>query len=346
GATSIDDLAHRRERFAELLRMLANDERAAARAAELREAERRAATRFDGVAESLVPGTVGARRQRCALAGERAQRRRKRDGVDNGMAMLALRRSEILRDDDEFALIAERDALAAAGIAPAEAYGRTRRDEIVAKIAELDRLAHDGELATATLTVELELGEGAIPDLAPIEEDAERLRAEVEHLEAFDRALALAAATVSRLTHEAHQAFARRLETYAAEALHSVTGGRYSEIRVDPTTFIVKARVPETGTIVDLDALSAGTRDQVYLIVRIAMARMFAEGLELPPLLLDDPFAYWDDTRIERCIPIIAHNAFDAQTILFTSSPDLAAAAERLGAARIDLGASAAARCS
>jgi uncharacterized protein YhaN len=130
------------------------------------------------------------------------------------------------------------------------------------------------------------------------------------------------------------------LETYASEALHKVTGGRYSEIRVDPATFIVKARVPETGAIVDLDLLSAGTRDQIYLIIRIAMARMFAEGLELPPLLLDDPFAYWDDTRIERCIPIIAHNAFDAQTILFTASPALAAAAEHLGAARIDLVAS------
>jgi hypothetical protein len=337
GVTSIDDLAHRRERLAELLRMLANAERATARANELRDAERRAAAVFDGVAESLIPDASGTREERRAIADERAQRRRKRDGVDNGMAMLALQRSEILRDDDEFALVAERDALAAAGTVPAEAYGRALRDEVNAKIAELDRLMRDAELATATLTVELKLGEGAIPELAPIEEDVERLRAEIEQIEAFDRALGIAVATVSRLTREAHQAFARRLETYAAEALHKVTGGRYSEIRVDPATFIVKARVPETAAIVDLDLLSAGTRDQVYLIIRIAMARMFAEGLELPPLLLDDPFAYWDEARIERCIPIIAHNAFDAQTILFTASPDLAAAAERSGATRIDL---------
>jgi uncharacterized protein YhaN len=116
-----------------------------------------------------------------------------------------------------------------------------------------------------------------------------------------------------------------------------VTGGRYGEIRIDPATFAVKARVPETGAIEDLLLLSAGTRDQVYLIIRLAMAQMFAEGLELPPLLLDDPFAYWDEGRIERCIPILAQNAFNAQTILFTSSADLAAAAERIGAARIDL---------
>jgi hypothetical protein len=340
GVSSIDDLAHRRERLAELLRMLANAERATARATELRDAEWRAAGGFDDLAETIIPDTTGTRGERCAIANERAQRRRKRDGVDNGMAMLALQRSEILRDDDEFALVTERDVLAAAGIAPADTYSRALRDEVHARIAELDRLMRDAELATATLTVELKLGESAIPELAPIEEDVERMRAEIARIESFDRALSLAAATVSRLTHEAHQAFARRLETYASEALHKVTGGRYSEIRVDPATLIVKARVPETGAIVDLDVLSAGTRDQIYLIIRIAMARMFAEGLELPPLLLDDPFAYWDDARIERCIPIIAYNAFDAQTILFTASPALAAAAEHLGAARIDLVAS------
>lgn len=337
GVSSIEDLAHRRERLGELLRKLANAERATARATELRDDEWRAAGIFDDLAVLLVPDVEGTRHERWALADDRAQRRRKRDGVDSGMAMLALQRSEILRGDDEFALVSERDALAEAGIVPAETYGRALRDEVNAKIAELDRLMREAELASATLTVELKLGEGAIPELAPIEEDVDRLRAELESLEGFDRALALAAGTVSRLTHEAHQAFARRLETYAAESLQKVTSGRYSEIRVDPTTFVVKARVPETGQILDLEALSSGTRDQVYLIIRLAMARMFAEGLELPPLLLDDPFAYWDATRIQNCIPIIAHNAFDAQTILFTASPDLAAEAERIGATRIDL---------
>jgi uncharacterized protein YhaN len=337
GATSIDDLARKRERLGELQRMADAAERAAMRAVELRADEARTAAAFDALADEIVPDVPGSRPERCAEADERAHRRRKRDGVDNGIAMLGLQRSEILRDDDEFVLLAERDNLTALGITPAESYSRALRDELDAKTVELDRLVRDADLAIASLTGELNLGESTLTDLAPIEEDVERLKGEIERIEAFDRALALAVATVERLTHEAHQAFARRLETYAADALRDVTGGRYSEIRVDPTSLIVRARVPETGAIVGLEALSTGTRDQIYLLIRIAMARMFAEGLELPPLLLDDPFAYWDDTRIERCLPIIAHNAFDAQTILFTSSPDLAAAAERVGAARIDL---------
>lgn len=337
GATSLDDLGHRRDRLNELLRMTASAERTRTRAGELRGVEQENAETFDQLAGLLVPDIAGSRRERCAVADERAQGRRKRDRVDNGIAMLGLQRSEILRDDDEFALIAERDALQAAGITPAEAYSRALRDVAESKSAELDHLERDADLAIASLTGELINGEGALTDLAPIEEDMERLRDEVAKLEALDRAFAMATEIVSRLTKEAHQAFARRLETYAAEDLNNVTGGRYSEIRIDPTSFVVRARVPETGAIEDLALLSAGTRDQVYLIIRIAMARMFAEGLELPPLLLDDPFAYWDESRIERCIPILAQNAFDAQTILFTSSSDLAAAAERIGAARIDL---------
>jgi DNA repair exonuclease SbcCD ATPase subunit len=337
GATSLDDLSHRRDRYAELLRMVAGAERATARAAELRRTEQELAATFDALADELVPDIDGPRQERCTVADVRAQDRRKRDGIDSAIAMLALQRSEILRDDDEFMLISERDELLAAGIAPAETYTRALRDEAEAKLAELDHLERNAELAIASLTGELNNGEGALVDLAPIEEDIERLRDDIARLEALDRAFTLALETVGRLTHEAHQAFARRLETYAADALHNVTGGRYSEIRIDPKDFVVRARVPETNAIEDLSLLSAGTRDQVYLIIRIAMARMFAEGLELPPLLLDDPFAYWDETRIERCIPILAENAFDAQTVLFTSSADLAAAAERIGASRIDL---------
>ena len=68
------------------------------------------------------------------------------------------------------------------------------------------------------------------------------------------------------------------------------------------------------------------------------MARMFAEGLETPPLLLDDPFAYWDDERLARSLPILEDGARNTQTIVFTTSRELVEAAGRRGARIIDLG--------
>jgi uncharacterized protein YhaN len=96
-------------------------------------------------------------------------------------------------------------------------------------------------------------------------------------------------------------------------------------------------RVPETRAIEDVERLSAGTRDQIALVVRFATARMFAEGLETPPLLLDDPFAFWDAERIARCLPVLVRGAQEMQTLLFTASIELADAAQAAGATRIDL---------
>ena len=91
-----------------------------------------------------------------------------------------------------------------------------------------------------------------------------------------------------------------------------------------------------------MDRLSEGTREQAYLVVRLAMARMFAEGLERPLLLLDDPFAYWDEVRIARSLPILEEGSRLTQTIVFTTSRQLVAAAESRGARIIDLTAAAA----
>ncbi len=335
--TSVEEFGRRRERFAELSRNADAARRAALRAAEMRAAEGSAALTVDALTEAIVPNAGGSRQGRHAIVRARAMRRRERDGIDSGIAMLDMRRREILRGDEEFALLGERDELAAAGIVPASDVARGAGEEVLRAVAELDRLHRDADLTVAQLTGKLDAGESTLPDLAALEEVLEHARADVSRIEALDRAFALAIGTLGRLTHEAHQAFARRLETYAADAIATITANRYGEIRVDPATLAVRVRVPETGAIVDLDALSAGTRDQMYLLVRFAMARMFAEGLEVPPLLLDDPFAFWDESRIERCLPIVAQNAFGAQTLLFTSSRELAAAAASVGAKRIDL---------
>jgi hypothetical protein len=337
GLASVEELGRKRERLAELRRKAELTLRTAARAQTMREEERRLAAIFDELAAEVVPDVLASRPMRRQVAHDRAARRRQRDGIDNAIAMLELRRGEILRGADEFTLLAEREALAAAGIVPADAYVAGRADELAALVHELQRAAHATDITIAELSKELEIGEAGAGDLASLEEEIVTLREEAERLASFDRALVLAYATVERITRETHRAFARRLEGYAADALSAVTAGRYGELHVDPKSLAVRVRVPETKSIENLDQLSAGTRDQIYLVVRFAMARMFAEGLETPPLLLDDPFAYWDEARIERCLPLVAQNAFAAQTILFTSSAELAAAAVTIGATRIDL---------
>jgi DNA repair exonuclease SbcCD ATPase subunit len=337
GIVTIDELARRRDR----LRALTAREHAAlkaeTRASTAREAALAEAARFDALAGVLVPDAGGDRAARRAEAIRRAKRRNERDGLDARLAMLAMQRSTILHGDEDYALQAEFDALLAGGAEPAAADDPKTLRALEAQRVALDERAREGERSVATLEGELRAGEETVADIAELDEEVAATRREIARLDAFDRALRLARTTIESRKEEAHRAFARRLEEYSAGVLGTITGGRYGEVRLDPATLEIRVRVPETGAFEELDKLSAGTRDQIALVVRFATARMFAEGLETPPLLLDDPFAFWDAQRIARCLPVLTHGAQDAQCILFTASTELAAAAAAGGATVIEL---------
>ena len=337
GIATIDELVRRRERLNALVAREQAANKAETRARTARKAASGESARFEELADLLVPDVRGEREDRRIAAQQRAARRRERDGLDARLAMLAMQRSTILHGDHDFALQADYDALIAAGVEPAAKDDPQALRQLDLERAEFDARARETAELVADLQGELRRSEEMIPDIAALDEILGATRAEIDRVEAFRRALELARSTIESRKDEAHRAFARRLEQYSADVLGAITSGRYGEVRLDPATLAIRVRVPETGAIEEIDALSAGTRDQIALVVRFATARMFAEGLETPPLLLDDPFAFWDDSRIARCLPLLMRAARDAQCLLFTASAELADAAAAAGALRIDL---------
>lgn len=314
---------------------------ALAHAAEERSSEAQAQARahgraFDDLARSMIACTES-RADDMQRARSLAARRRERDGMENNRRMKDVLREDLLRGDDELALETRLAELIADGVDESTATQPLGR-AFEAEGAELDQQLRDAESAAARCEAEIRTTERGLPNIAELDDEAAAYRAQAERLQIFARAVNLAHDTIEERTREAHEKFARRLEDYAVTQLSFITAGRYSELRVDPANLALRVRVPETREIVDLGALSAGTRDQIYLIVRFAMARMFSEGLETPPLLLDDPFAYWDGDRLERCLPVLVSGAETMQTIVCTSSSEFAQAAGALdGAHRIVL---------
>jgi len=341
GVSSVDELARRRARALELRARRGESARLAARANTARDGARAAGDAFDALARRLVTPT-GARERDLAAAKVREARRIARDGIELQLSMLDVRRTDVLGTDDEFALESELAALVAVGVEPVPGAASPRAFE--AERADLERRATDSRVTLAALAGELRAAESAIGDLAEFDERVARARREAARLEAFEAAVTLARETIDERTRETHQKFARRLADYASRTFARVTGDRYHDVRVDPTTLAVRVRVPETGEIVDVDRLSAGTREQAYLVTRLAMVQMFAEGLEVAPLLLDDPFAFWDDARIERCLPLLTPGTdatdaagHNAQVVFLTTSIAFARAARARGAHAIDL---------
>ena len=82
------------------------------------------------------------------------------------------------------------------------------------------------------------------------------------------------------------------------------------------------------GRSISLDALSRGTIEQVYLALRIAAVEILFPESSLP-ILLDDTFAYYDDTRLNNTLKWLAES-YPGQILLFTSHKREAAFLSRM----------------
>ena len=67
-----------------------------------------------------------------------------------------------------------------------------------------------------------------------------------------------------------------------------------------------------------LEQASTGTIDQLYLSLRLAMAKLLQkERKEYLPLLFDDSFAMYDENRLAAALSFV-NKAYPAQILLFT----------------------------
>lgn len=87
---------------------------------------------------------------------------------------------------------------------------------------------------------------------------------------------------------------------------------------------------------VSVAGLSAGTRDQLYLALRLASIAHLAEGQELLPLILDDVLIHFDDDRARAALSVLGSFSETTQVLFFTHHQRLCElAAEALSPERL-----------
>jgi uncharacterized protein YhaN len=74
----------------------------------------------------------------------------------------------------------------------------------------------------------------------------------------------------------------------------------------------------EIADYVEIDKLSTGTIEQLYLALRISMIDDLSK--EKLPLFLDESFAYYDDIRLKNILTFLAEEAFKRQILIFSCS--------------------------
>ena len=72
------------------------------------------------------------------------------------------------------------------------------------------------------------------------------------------------------------------------------------------------------GTVEPFEGLSAGTREQIAVLTRLAFAELLADQGLPATVVLDDALVFSDDRRIEQMFAILANAAARLQIIVLT----------------------------
>ncbi|MFO0551097.1 MAG: hypothetical protein U0271_22090 [Polyangiaceae bacterium] len=87
------------------------------------------------------------------------------------------------------------------------------------------------------------------------------------------------------------------------------------------------------GAEVPIDGLSDGTKDQLFLALRLATIAEVSIGLESLPLILDDVVANFDEERTRLALQLLAEVGSSMQVLLFTHQERVVDLAREIGLA-------------
>ena len=213
-----------------------------------------------------------------------------------------------LRSDLQFQQLPEDDAPAEALPAPSRS-----RDAVTADLEAARAALAQARSAADRLT-------GQLHGLTPPDQLRAR-RAELEDqrtgLETEYSAIRLAMETLDHANTALQNRFSPELGRRAAEIFAQLTGSRYSGVVLD-RSFRLSAEPAGDPVFRDAALLSAGTLDQLYLAVRLAICDLVLPPEKQVPIVLDDALANFDDQRCAAALGFLKEASKDRQILLFT----------------------------
>ena len=118
----------------------------------------------------------------------------------------------------------------------------------------------------------------------------------------------------------------------AAHFFSKLTLGSYSNLRdeLDDSGRPVLLGVRPDAAEVTIAGMSDGTRDQLYLSLRLATLEMHLKKGEPLPFIVDDILVAFDDSRTRACLDVLAELSATTQVLLFTHHRRVAELADSL----------------
>jgi exonuclease SbcC len=233
--------------------------------------------------------------------------------------------SELADEASRRKAIAERLEAALPAAAPTLPAGH----DLESVIDQRRRALAGAEAQAAEHRGALESSARALPDVAEAEEAVATAAEALARVESTARTID----ETLRLLRSAQERVHRDLAPILADAvrrwLPRVSAGAYADVSVDPADLSIQVKETLSGIWREARLLSEGTREQIYLLLRVAMAQHLVTTPETAPLLLDEVTAQADAERRAALLEVLHALSAERQIVLFTHDAEVAAWAER-----------------
>ncbi|HVK55546.1 MAG TPA: hypothetical protein VM532_11025, partial [Burkholderiales bacterium] len=154
---------------------------------------------------------------------------------------------------------------------------------------------------------------------AQAQQEAEELIARIgRHARAYTRSR-LAQAVVARVIQSYRERHQGPVLRRAGEIFAKITLGSFSGLVTDydNDAQVLLGQRPDGGRV-GVAGMSQGSRDQLFLALRIAAIEEHMKGREAIPLVIDDLLVQFDDARASATLAVLAELAQRTQVLFFT----------------------------
>lgn len=167
--------------------------------------------------------------------------------------------------------------------------------------------------------------------------DIQELSESIEQLEYQYTCIKLARNMVKESFDEIQQSFGPKLNDRASDILNTIKPDNPMAIKVN-REFQISLSPKNSILPYEIDYFSYGAQDQAYFALRMAISDILSADFEGFPLLLDDPFVQYDETRMHGALDFLSDVAGSRQVFIFTCHKNVAEYSNRLGGNCFELG--------
>ena len=187
-------------------------------------------------------------------------------------------------------------------------------EETSRELNKLEEIIHNDELKLNMISLEKKNIVENLEDLASIEEKLEGSKQEYEELiqknEKINKAREFLQIAYEKMKNSVTPKFTANLSSN----IEKITNGKYNKVWVNDEEGMIVGM--PSGEYASAEKLSTGTIEQLYLSLRLSMAKEIST--ETMPIILDEAFAYYDDERLKNVLKFLTENFKENQIIIFT----------------------------